>query len=737
MSSAAVGPLATSSTTASAGQERPSRWRGPLVVFVAALALRLIYLLEFSRSVFFQSPILDAAWHDQWARRIAAGHLLDGAPYFRAPLYPWFLALVYRLFGTGPWAIRLLQELLGAAAAAGLALLVARRLGRTPGLVAGLILAAYGPFIFFSGELLIEGALFLPLLAVVTALLLRAEASLDAEEAPLFPWFTGGLALGVAALARPNALALVPAALILPWVRGAGEQARDRFRRIALPLVVGVVLPILPVTLINFIASGDLVGIASQGGINFYAGNNAAADGRSVVVPELGNDVSWEEFVPRTTRVAEDAERKTLKPSQVSAWWSGRAWHWIRSRPGDAAALLGRKALVLVSGFEAPNNRDLYVARRESLLLGLTVGRLGPLLYPWGLLLPLAVLGVAGASSEERRRLLPFLGLAAAYGLSLLPFFICDRFRLPLIFWLAPPAALGLLRLPALVRAGRRAALPIGVGLVALVAANLPWGGDTSGTSADAWHKLGEALYNRQNYVGALSAFNAAVQRAPGDNLPRLARAFTLQALKQDSLAGAEFERLADRLPDSWQAQHGYGRWLLDHGRAGQAVPFLEKAAGQAPERGELHRDLGFAYENVGNDAAAGVALNRALQLGQESAAVHLSLGLAALRRGSPPLAEKNWERGLELDPNDFRTLYNLGLLRLGQGRDGDAAELWRRASAVDPASPLVPYQLARLALRRGQVELARATLIRALDMGLPRAEVERDPQLGPLLPSP
>src|SRR5512140_27030 len=98
-----------------------SRLRDGAVVALAALAVRLVYLLQFQHSVFFTSPLLDAAWHDQWARRIASGHLLDGAPYFRAPLYAWFLALIYAAGGAGAWAPRLVQAFLGALVAGGIA----------------------------------------------------------------------------------------------------------------------------------------------------------------------------------------------------------------------------------------------------------------------------------------------------------------------------------------------------------------------------------------------------------------------------------------------------------------------------------------------------------------------------------------------------------------------------------------------------------------------------------------
>ena len=263
-----------------------------------------------------------------------------------------------------------------------------------------------------------------------------------------------------------------------------------------------------------------------------------------------------------------------------------------------------------------------------------------------------------------------------------------------------------------------------------LVIANSGLGADTRGNPADSWHKLGEALYNRGDARGALEAFDRALALDPGEDLPRLGRAFALQEIGKDSLAGLDFAAAAARLPESWQAQHGYGHFLQLHDRPVEAIPFLEKAAGLMPERAELHRDLGFAYEAAGREREAGLALSHALRLGEDTAEVHLSLGLAALKSGSPELAENNWKRALQLDPRHFRSLYNLGLLKFEQGRLDEAEDFWTKAASARPESPLAPFQLARLAMRRGDRPAAARHLRRALDLGLPPAEVRQDPLL-------
>jgi len=688
-----------------------------LVVAVIALIARLVYLLEFQSSVFFSVPILDAAWHADLAHRIAAGRLLEGAPYFRAPLYSWFLAAIEALAGTNPWAPRLVQTLLGAAAAAFVAA-SAEKISPKAGLPAGFVMAFYGPLVFSSGELLHE-ALLVPVLAAWLLVLVHAVSELDDPDAGVAPWFSAALLLGVAAIIRPSALVLAPLMLLAPRLvtrtPSLGQLITPppilrRGRDLLLPVVAGLLLPILPVTAINFVRSGDLVLIASQGGINFYAGNNAMADGRHVIIPELTDLGGWEDFEPRIQAIPEAATGRRLGPSGVSNWWFDRGLAWIREAPGSAARLWLSKAGALLCGYEQPNNRDIEVARHDSLLLSLLVGRVGPLFWPWGLLLPLALIGATAAPVVPRSRL-PILA-ALMYGASLLPFFICDRFRLPLVPFLAIPAAIGIRALPDLVRGPlSRHARPLAAAAVGIVLGAMTWGADTRMNPADSWHRLGEALYNDGRPFPALEAFNEAVRLAPEDEAIRLGRAFSLllaadslaaspapqQAAALDSLAGAELARVAARLPDAWQAQYGCGYWLAAHGRPLEAIPFLERAAGAQPRRSEVHRELGFAYEAAGRWREAGIALNHAQALGESTAEIHLSLGLAALHGGRADLAENNWRRALELDPNHVRSLYNLGLLEAGRGRQAEAADLWQRALRVDPRNELIQSRLAQL----------------------------------------
>jgi 4-amino-4-deoxy-L-arabinose transferase-like glycosyltransferase len=288
----------------------------------------LIHVLQLQHNdPTFLSPKMDALYHHQWALAIATGREFVTDAFFRAPLYPYFLGLLYKLSGASLMFARIVQAFVGGAAS-GFVYLLARRLmarlrpanvkpqaGPRSGLhsstaiplIAGFLMAAYPIAIWYDAELLLEGLLtFLVLLGFV--LLLRSR---DTDR----QWWLPGIAFGLAAITRPNVLAflaVLPVWLLIEYRRGAWKRLGQ--------IWVMAALVILPVTVRNYVVSGQFVPIAWQAGTNFYIGNSPESDGVTAVVP--GTRPDWWGGFDDVKRLAEKAAGRPLKGS---GFWRARA----------------------------------------------------------------------------------------------------------------------------------------------------------------------------------------------------------------------------------------------------------------------------------------------------------------------------------------------------------------------------------------------------------------------------
>src|SRR5437773_6489701 len=125
----------------------------PLAIFAIAFAVRLVHLLQIRRAPFFSVLMGDSKGYDEWAQRIAAGDWLGHDVFYQAPLYPYFLGVVYSLFGRNVFLVRLIQAAIGSASCALVALAARRLFSPRAAIAAGLVMALYAPAIFFDGLL--------------------------------------------------------------------------------------------------------------------------------------------------------------------------------------------------------------------------------------------------------------------------------------------------------------------------------------------------------------------------------------------------------------------------------------------------------------------------------------------------------------------------------------------------------------------------------------------------------
>lgn len=387
------------------------------LVFVVALALRIVYLLQVSKSPLFDSPILDAEAHDIWARMIADGvSLFSGTAYFKAPLYPYFLAFTRMLSGDLYWAPRVAQIIMGAASCGFVYLLGRDAFNRAVGLIAGLAASSYWVMIYFDTELLLEPlSIFLTLVSLW--LIFRA-----AKSCAILTWVFAGLFMGLSAINRPNVLLIIP--FIAVWILWL-ERRRFGFAAVrAAAWCVACALPIIPVTIRNVVEGDDFVLIASQAGPNFYIGNNPKSDGFTANLP--GSRASWTGGFSDWISMAEMETGRKMKASEVDKFFFGKSWDFILNHRGRALALTLAKVQLFFYEWEIPNDSDPQ--------------SMADIYAPWMAKLPvrsgaILALGLIGfvLALFDFKRLLPLTGFLVLYSASVIAFFVCSRFRIPMM----------------------------------------------------------------------------------------------------------------------------------------------------------------------------------------------------------------------------------------------------------------------------------------------------------------
>ncbi|MEM6570712.1 MAG: glycosyltransferase family 39 protein [Planctomycetota bacterium] len=710
------------------GAEGRSRERLVLLLLVVVGGLlRLGYLAERRAAPDFDRPVIDAGFHDDWARTLAFGEErapewrragvqdpgLATEPYLRPPAYPFLLAAVYRVTGGSVTAAVALQMLFGLVSVV-LAWSIARRFGVASAGIAAGVMALHWTLIYFEGELLAPSLAVALELAVILALLRAADAKSRRWA------LAAGALLGLAVLTRPNLLALV--AVAAPWLALA---LRRRGAPLLAPLglfALGLVLAIAPVTLRNISVSGQPVLVTSNLGVNLWIGNHEGADGRiTAEVAGMGRFRTCYDW-PGVVAAVEEEVGREMTASDVSSWFTSRALDWIRSNPGEFAALTLRKAALFWGPEEISNNKDVAAEKRHSLAL-----RWLPFPFPLLSLCAFAGFGLFLASrrsdgqndltegevdAADRRTQAEVVALVGGFALisflSLLPFFATARFRVPLVPFLAILAGL----LPfhrAATTTGRWTAIGVSAVLVALA-----WLGAPDGAPADHRYHLdrGRALYNQ------------VTDATPADERARIygeARVELEAAL-----------RLSGGAPS---AEYEMGVLEVRMGRIEEARLRWEACARKDSEHALSRYNLGHAYEQLGDRRAAIESFGRAAALDRTDANAPFHQGRLLAREGEIGAAIGALRLAHERNPGMTQATNVLARYLVGAPdpalRDVDeGTRLSESLPREGPGAPAFEETRARAYAAAGRAADAESSMTRAESLaraaGAPRRELER-----------
>ncbi len=606
---------------------RSGKWIFALFGF--AFLIKLVFIIQSADSLQVMVPILDAKYYDKTAQDIAAGHIIREEAFFMGPLYSYFLAVVYSAIGRHFLFVRIIQ-ILGGSLAVVLTYLIGKKVFRpSVSLLAGLLLIFYGTATFYEGQLLM---MWLGTLLNMSLLYVLLD---EQRGKGLKRYALAGFLIGLSALARANILIFYPVAIF--WI--FKTEIRQRWTASFIFTAV-MILTILPATLHNYIASRDFVPITSNGGVNFYIGNSKSATGvfylpRGV---DFNADATTRQYIERLLG-------RDLKPSEVSRYWFGQAFDFIRNHPLEEIELLFRKIALFANGSEIPQIESYDLSRERFGVLRFLFVNFWIL---WGL-------GTVGMIYSLKRWKACFLlyGFIVSFSASIILFFITARYRVQIAPVLSIFAAHALLEVfPNSLRTLRRAFPPFAIFALVLML-----------TQPRLFALAKEEVFWREH----------------------VHQARRLDEIGNRKAALEEINRAIELLPDNPDSYIHRAIIYKNGGMLFQAIDNYEKALRLAPAMPDVHYDLAQSMRQLGLYEAAAEEYIAAIELDPLMIEAHNNLGITYREMKLFGNAIECFEKVIEMDPNYTKAYNNLGSSYAESGRFEEAEKAFKKAIERDP----------------------------------------------------
>ncbi|UCH79475.1 MAG: tetratricopeptide repeat protein [Candidatus Coatesbacteria bacterium] len=666
----------------------------PLVLAALTVATRAVYLATVAGDPFFSylRHIPDAFFFNNWAQGIASGDWLGGDDvFFIGPLYAYFLALIYKLIGPHLTVIRFLHIGLEVGTALFLFGFTRRALGERAAKIAGVIWVLYLPAIFFSSFIL---PVSLDIFLIAGSFYFLARGA----EGRVGNVVAAGALLGLAALDRGNLLIFVAAAvpLFLCYLK------RLTWRRL-LGYFAPVIFLVGVVTVRNAVVGKDLVLISSQGGLNFYLGNSERATGVYWNLGQIYQGRPEELNRDLATSLAEEQEGRELKPSEVQRRWFLNALTWARDNPGDLARLYWRKFRFLLNDYEVSLNVDFYFMKFISPFHRVQV--------PWfAFVMPFGVLGMlltARKSTFVQKAAIIFV---AAYGLSVLLFFISARYRLPAIPILIAFAGAGLARWYEAWRRWRWRAAAAMTAAAVVLGAFAVWplsGVKRDGAFGQSYYRYGKFYFDEGNYEKAISYFHRSTRLSPEMYQAFLMIGISYEEMGQPDTALTAFYHGTLAAPDNATMHFNFAVALARQKMLRESIPSLHRALELEPEYGEAWMQLAEVYIGLGEFRRADGAYRNALAFSPPSAQLFYRFAELQYQLGNAAEAASWAEAAIKQEPGFPGPGLLLGRILYESGEFAAALPYFEREAALQPGNPRVFAFMSALYVETGNLELA------------------------------
>lgn len=390
------------------------------IILIVSLMVRIVWVV-----IFPTLPYADSEWYFRTASELADGYgfvydLESRRPLAAWPIgYPFLLSLLFRVTGPSEPVAILANLALSVTCVALTYILALSIFNRQVAVVSALVLAVLPGMVVYS-SLISSDLLFMTLITACFYLVVYSTKMKTSRNALIV-----GIVNGFSALVRPIGLSLLPIWVLIRWLT---LRKKSSLKHWILFASLGTAIVVFPWTFRNYIYFGEVILVSTNGGANFWIGNNPRAFGGFM----------W----PRD-------ETNPLQPLIGSELEINRkgyelGFEFIRQNPLRALKLLPAKVFYLFNSNDFGLHWNKLSALRPSQFgSGTLAFALVNLVYV--IVSFLAIIGVVHLLRKQNKDFLTFSGvlLATYWTIVHLPYFGQDRFALPLLPVLAMYAAVG------------------------------------------------------------------------------------------------------------------------------------------------------------------------------------------------------------------------------------------------------------------------------------------------------
>ncbi len=672
-----------------------------------SLACRLIVLSVYvNTNPLAQVPLNDAAVYWDWAERISTGGLIQDAPFFSAPLYPYVLGAI-RAVGGGLTTVYVLQLLSDLATAWLLASVCRRRFSARVGLVAAAILLLMQEPASSSLRIL-ASSLHLLLVTVTWASFVRLQT-----RATTLSHLLAGGAVGLLCLAYAPALLLL--GLVPLWLLLSRRREPHTLWKAALPTATALIV-IAPATLHNLHASGELFPVQAVGGITLRLGNHPGAEGVYAPLPEISTrrDLMHAD----AARVYEQKTGRHATWKAVDRYFRDQAVQYWRDNPATFLWLVSRKLYGFVS---SRHYGDIYQPTIEMMLGFNRWLRLMPLTTP--LVVAPALVGMLILLCRPLRYGPEWLLLFVPVFVTAF-FWYSPRFRTPAIPILVVAAAWVLMRAwqwRSYPRTTVAVVLALLVGFT-LGSVNRLCGFDVRVPSGVlfgqtyAYQQLGD----RQS---AIKTCRAGLEYEPGDTPHRIELGNMLKAEGRTAEALVEYQRAIGADPDNRGLIGRVAQMLILARQFDQAAAVLEPAVARHADDYKLLAMFAETQQARGKPARAAELFARAVALAPDDLALRAAYARLLLLTQQFEAARDQYDHILRIAPRDADALYYLGTIASKLGDYAAARDYFVRARVERPRDVATLHNLGVMHYRLAELPEAAEALRAALALDATRTE--------------